>query len=94
MPMTIWKFSLPYGAVPARTIMIPRGAIMLDVQMQNGQPQVWALVEPHRPPVERRLLIYGTGHEVPDYLTKTMHVGTFQDGGYVFHVFDGGEVTT
>ena len=71
-------------------IDMPKGAKMLDVQMQNGYVCLWALCDENNAQQERQIAIYGTGHPMPDYPGE--YVATFQmdDGALVFHVFDMG----
>jgi len=87
MEKMIWKWML----TPDCVIEMPAGALVLTVQTQHGEPQIWALVDPTRQKVRRRFRTYGTGHVVPDYPGE--YVGTFQlsGGALVFHVFEGGE---
>jgi len=70
-------------------IDMPKGAQLLDVQVQNGYPQLWALVDPDAEMEERYLTIVGTGHDIG--LGNMEYVGTYQiDGGiFIFHVFEG-----
>lgn len=88
MPRSIWKFPLPMRG----GVEMPKGARILSVHMQNGQPQVWALVDPQAPLVKRRLRVYGTGWDVLDDPVGVF-LGTYliEGGQYVFHVFDAGE---
>ena len=87
----IWKYEIE--ATDSQEIVMPGVSVrMLDVQIQNGVPCLWALVEPGGPKSTIRLATYGTGHEV-DSLGPDLYVGTFQleGGALVFHVFAGGE---
>lgn len=89
---TIWKF--PLEIADEQFVNVPRGATALDVQVQNGVPCIWAIIDEAEPVTARRVLIRGTGHDCSG-LEDVAHLGTFQlhDGAIVFHVFDGGEVT-
>jgi hypothetical protein len=80
----IWKWTL----TQATTIDMPQGAQVLDVQVQHGEPQLWALVDPNAPKVKREFNVYGTGHDLPH--NPGTYVGTFQmqGGAFVFHVFE------
>ena len=86
---TIWKYTLSIGG--RETHMMPSGAQALTVQMQDGAPCVWALVDPNAPKAARTFYIFGTGHgiDMPDELR---YIGTFQpnEGGspLVFHLFE------
>lgn len=85
MNVTIWKFSLPVrGEVE---LLMPIGAHILTVQMQYGEPCIWAMVNPDTILALRRFRIYGTGHPITQQGT---YLGTFQipDGNFVGHVFE------
>jgi len=80
--MTIWKY--PLGRLPVCTLYIPAGAQFLSVQMQNGQPTAWALVDPAKPRLEYKIRMYGTGHVLE---RRGTHIGTVIDGEFVWHYF-------
>ena len=82
--MTIWKWLL----LPETTIYMPIGAKLLTVQLQHGEPQLWAMVDAGAPKEVRTFRTYGTGHDLPD--EPGQYVGTFQmlGGNLAFHVFE------
>ena len=93
--MTIWKYPIQIigGKQP---ILIPSPRTFLDVQMQDGKPVLWALVDPRSPKQEVNILVYGTGHTIPYAPINAAiqrggsldHLGTVQDDhGSVWHVF-------
>jgi len=84
---TIWKF--PFKVQDRFELEMPGGAQILDVQVQHGQPCIWAVVDTEVPSVKRRFVIVGTGHSMSHYLTGWPHVGTFQEAGgaLVWHLF-------
>ena len=86
MGLTIWKFSAPI--TDRFQLVMPIGAKLLSVQLQNGDPQIWALVDPHAD-VERRTFAWvGTGLPVPVKAERAIFVGTVQlPSGLVFHLF-------
>jgi hypothetical protein len=85
---TIWKFALPPDFLP---VSMPRGSQLLYVAEQHGALCLWAQVDPTAAMVPRRIYIVGTGHDVPG---AAAYVGSalLQDGMFVFHVYDGGEL--
>lgn len=87
MPDTIWKFELETN--DEQYIEVPAGAVMLDVQIQNGTPCLWVRLDPEAEKYKRRIVTHGTGHRVPT--TTTLYIGSYQlqDGALVFHVFEG-----
>lgn len=91
MNTSIWKF--PIRIDDELVIAMPRGARILHVGMQNGDPQLWAMVDTEALKVDRNFAIRGTGHPA-DGLKEVLFVGTFMmaGGGLVFHLFDRGEL--
>lgn len=71
-------------------VMMPKGARVLSVQVQNGRPCLWAAVDPSEQTLEERWFrIAGTGHPIQDDVVDGF-IGTIQmyDGRLVFHVFE------
>ena len=69
---------------------MPKGADLLTVQMQNGTPVLWAQVDPSAEIEARNITVVGTGWI--DYIRSGWtYVGSYQDGGLVWHVYDQGE---
>lgn len=59
--------------------------IVLDLQVQNGTPTLWLLVNPKWEQMAHTIEMYGTGHDVPD---ANAYIGTVQmPDGYVWHYF-------
>ena len=91
--MRIYKWSLQDTAL--QTLILPLGAQILTVQMQNDHPQLWALCEDQavltQPGQIRTIAIYETGSSLPD--NPGAYIGTFQmqQGAVVCHVFAVGE---
>lgn len=84
----VWKFTLE--AVDEQMVEMPSNAHILCVQMQHGEPHLWALVDPAAPPERRKILIAGTGHERADLANLVHYIGSIQMRGglLVFHVFE------
>ena len=84
--LVIWKVDL--YSMPAYTTM-PKGAVIMDVQLREGRPVAWIAVDPKAPKAARRIRAVETGDAWPEggvYMTTT------QSGqGYVQHWFDEGE---
>lgn len=81
----VWKYPLP-PPCDAFEIEAPLNAEWLDVQLQNGKPVMWALVTPKNGIRRYQFIWRGTGHAIePD---SYRHVGTFQMGALVFHIFE------
>jgi hypothetical protein len=67
---------------------MPAGAQPLTVQIQNGAPCLWAVVDPNAPLVLRQFRMLGTGHAFPEQQFE-QYIGTFPlaGGQLVFHLF-------
>jgi len=86
--MRIWKWTL--SVLDVQTVQMPKGAQVLSVQVQDGEPQLWAMVDEQAPTEPRTFATYGTGHPLPDVANHGRFVSTYQmhSGRLVFHVFD------
>lgn len=87
MDMEIFKYKLE---VDTTGIAMPIGADILALQVQYGEPCIWALVDPNAPTEQRIFKVFGTGHEVPVDSESLNYIGTFQllEGQFVGHVFE------
>lgn len=79
----IWKYPVKG---PNFELAMPQGARVLTVQVQHGEPVLWALVDPEKPHARRAFLLIGTGHDFD--ATGLNYVGTFQEGPFVWHLFE------
>lgn len=86
----VYKYPLPLGDWVS--VYMPEGAEPLCVQVQHGQPCLWARATIGAPPIVHHFRIAGTGHDLGSNVGK--HVGSFQleGGALVFHVFAEGGV--
>lgn len=84
--MKIWKYRL--ALTDRQIVHMPLSAKALCVQVQEGEPQLWALLDDTLTASARVFTMYGTGHDLPP--NPGNYVGTFQlsGGRSVFHVFD------
>lgn len=83
---TVYKYG--FAIQDDVTLTLPRDAEILHVDAQGAVPCVWALVDTTADEVDRRFLLAGTGHPLPD--DGLTHVGSFQmvGGALVFHLFE------
>ena len=85
----IYKF--PLVVTDWQSISIKGLVEILTVQVQHGQPQLWALVDlaDDAPTTAVQIVTLGTGHPVE---TVGKYLGTYQlnGGQLVLHVFVGG----
>ena len=82
----IFKYPVPVTA--SLCIDLPKGATVLTVQTQRGQPQIWAIVDDAEPSERRLFYWFGTGHALPEPLGA--YVGSVQLDGetQIFHLFE------
>jgi hypothetical protein len=80
---TIHKFDiLSYDFL----IELPADAQFLAVQVQNGTPVMWFLLDTEAPKIRRCFDTYYTGVEIPCEAAK--YLGTFQLETLVYHLFE------
>ena len=91
MTKKVFKYRL---TTPKTTVEMPAGAEILRIDLQQGVPTIWALVDPDETAsVERRFDIVGTGWDVPE---DSVYRATYFDregddlfpNGFVWHVFE------
>lgn len=91
----IFKYRLKREDV--QEVLLPKWSTPLSVQMQNGEIQMWVLVDIEQPVVKSQVTIYGTVQSVPDnfYVGRehNLFLGTVQDKIYVWHIFITGSFT-
>lgn len=89
--MKIFKF--PIELTDRQTVEMQKGAHILSCQEQKGVLTIWAIVDPNAEKVERNIAIVGTGRaDYPD-TPRTKFIATVQQGDFVWHIFDMGEVS-
>jgi len=89
--LAVWKYPL---GIPTAEVSMQRGAEILSVGVQNAEITIWALVEPDMIKVQRDIFVAGTGHVFNEKsLDKMEFIGTVFLDSFVFHIFDGGEVS-
>lgn len=86
----IWRWS--HWISDTVTFQMPRGAKVLHVDRKRSDDSsdefsLWALVDPTREWVGRRIHIIGTGNPVPQAALGCRHIGTWQDGDAAWHAF-------
>lgn len=85
MARSIWKF--PLRVADFVEFAMPKNAKVLTVQVQLGDPCVWAEVDVGAETEIRRFRTFGTGHPLDSGL---LYIGTYQmrDGALVFHLYE------
>jgi hypothetical protein len=84
---TIYKY--PVVVDDEFSVDLPDGAQILSVDTQQGEPMMWAMVDPTAPKSKRAFRVIGTGHPIDD-ADHLSFVGTFQvrGGSLIFHLFE------
>ncbi len=83
----IWKYTLHVSDHPV--LRMQKGAKVLSVDVQHGDIQVWALVDPEAPRELRRFRMARTGHPLEDEIASMRFIGTVQmmGGQLIWHIF-------
>jgi len=85
---SIYKYEL---TPPRCIISIPKGAKILDFQIQHKSPCLWALIDTEQKEnMDLEFVFICTGEEIPaHYIDKTKYLKTFQlvDGSIIVHLF-------
>ena len=86
--LSIFKYPIPMDDYCS--LDLPKGAKILTVQEQHGEPQIWALVDPEKQTEIRNFRLAGTGHPIKEKEEDLSHIETFQmmNGTLVFHLFE------
>lgn len=69
-------------------VKLPKGAVVLTVDLQREDVCMWALVDQDMPIETRRFRFTGTGHPIEEKLETLKFINTFQTGTLVFHIFE------
>lgn len=85
--ITIYKYRAPEPGQRETHSMDPNGRIVA-LQLQTDPlgiqfPEMWVIVDTEAEPVLRSFVNVGTGQPVGGH-----YVGTYQEDGYVWHVFE------
>lgn len=83
---TIYKYTLNNHYITK--INIPRGGEILDVQLQNNYCRMWVKVDNTQPTEKREFRIVATGEEIRDAWGRLEYIKTYQDNGFVGHIFE------
>lgn len=83
---TIYKY--PLAVLDEQEVSMPGRAVVLCAQIQSGALCLWARVWTESPLEKRTFLIVGTGNSFPESKLPPKHIGTVQNGPFVWHVFE------
>lgn len=87
--MTIYKY--PIVLKDRQEVLLPVGAAILTVQMQERQINLWATVDTDAALETRTILLFETGEPIVIYYPHHIfYLGTVQtyDGQRVWHIFE------
>lgn len=71
-----------------QVIKIPKGSKLVDIQVQNGEIKMWAVVDEAVKEVDgMRIMIAGTGRPIHFDLEVYEHLKTVQIENYVWHIY-------
>lgn len=87
--ITIYKY--PLAITDEQTIEIFRQHRILSIQYQGDKLMMWAQVDTETQKIEKRMYIYGTGHELnPTKYPPKRHVATVitPDQVFVWHIYE------
>ncbi len=85
---TIWKYQLDMAY--KTVVEMPMGATVLQFQNQGGAMTFWALVDTEAATEERAFYVAATGKPFPEMDEGMIYMGTVQERGYVWHIFEAG----
>ncbi len=81
----VFKYPVP---ITGRVVM-PQGAEVLSVGVQDDEVFVGAIVQPQAPTESRYFVIAGTGHAIlPEMLGRFLGTVMLRDGAIVLHVWE------
>ena len=81
----IFKYDLSFES---RTfIRMPEDSEIMDIQIQNGKPVMWAMVDPESKEIVVRINRLFTGQGMQLEATHNEYLGTIQYEGLVYHYF-------
>lgn len=82
---TVYKY--PLVVETENLIAVPGGNPLQVVHVgpdPSGQLCLWAVADTEKQPVRRKVLVLGTGHEIP---AGSGHIGSVLSSPFVWHVF-------
>ena len=86
MKKVVYKYKLQLTKV-IQEVVLPRGAQILCIKMQNDELCMWALVDPDQTYDEVvKIRCAGTGHEIKEDV-EYIDTAMLFDGALVFHFF-------
>jgi hypothetical protein len=85
---TVYKY--PFQVADRFTLELPEDFWPLSVQVQDGVPCLWVLMDTEKPRATFTFSVFGTGRPIRKGLDIDGYIGTFQMPPFVWHLFEGG----
>jgi hypothetical protein len=73
--------------IDTETILLPVGAEILHIGLQNEIPFIWAIIDHTEEDSEIRLFVFGTGHPLPANPMEFIQTLICMEGKLVIHIF-------
>jgi hypothetical protein len=70
------------------SLNIPSDSKILSFGIQNERAVIWVMVNKSSENVERKFRLYGTGWSIEEPVEELDFIGTVQDKGLVWHLFE------
>lgn len=80
-------FKYPLKTKRQQVITLPIGAKILSIQNQKDIATMWALVDTEAPVEDITIETYGTGEQLPDYISMVDYMGSRVSDQFVWHYF-------
>lgn len=104
--ITIYKYAFPLcNPNSVALVELPKDAEIIRLDVENGHPFLWAIVNTNKPKVTRKFYLHKTGSNMDETAAKTPHssecalkhtylgrFGIWAEMELMMYVFDGGEV--
>lgn len=96
----VYRYEIPYEDLDSNGcfhLELPLGAVPLHVGVQQRAPHLpsmWVMVDiDEKRMVDRTFVVVGTGAQSQEPpAAKSEYIGTFQDAGFVWHIFEAAEL--
>lgn len=82
---TIYKY--PLSITETQTISLPESHKVLEINVQNGKPYLWVLVDTKTNAKLQKIQMYGTGEPVAEDIGLYLGTAHLNGGALVVHVF-------
>ncbi len=82
-------FKYPLEDKTEQSVLMPQGAQVLSVQVQDNKPMLYALVDDALPLRQVRVISVGTGRLAPPDIGRYVGTAMMDGGSSVWHIFVG-----